>query len=75
MKKFDAITITCSALEFVTIVELCVASINRKGLSDRKKKFRCCPQKGVWVFCVIFGCVKVSGNSIREVRIAVITTE
>lgn len=39
MKKFDAITITCSALEFVTIVELCVASINRKGLSDRKKIF------------------------------------
>lgn len=46
MKKFDAITITCSALEFVTIVELCVASINRKGLSDRKKKFSVLSAKG-----------------------------
>lgn len=44
-------------------------------MRDRKINFRCNPQKGVLVFCVIFGFVKVSGNSIRKVRIAVITTE
>lgn len=44
-------------------------------MRDRKKNFRCDPQKAVWVFRVIFGVVEVRVISISEFWIAVITTE